>query len=264
MEAVPRRRGRIIPARAGFTPARSRPAGWRGDHPRSRGVYTMGATTPSASPGSSPLARGLREAGHPRRRLPRIIPARAGFTCRTSSPSCASRDHPRSRGVYSTYSWLPTLSGGSSPLARGLRDKEGGDTIVVGIIPARAGFTFPRSRRRLRSRDHPRSRGVYTAVTECDRKYSGSSPLARGLLYDSPDDGCAHGIIPARAGFTGRRVRVLRPGPDHPRSRGVYSPRPHPHYPPNGSSPLARGLRLHGDPALLRCRIIPARAGFTP
>ena len=32
-------RPRIIPARAGFTPAVSCPAGGRGDHPRSRGVY---------------------------------------------------------------------------------------------------------------------------------------------------------------------------------------------------------------------------------
>ena len=90
----------IIPARAGFTTARTQPPRRRRDHPRSRGVYRSGRCPPRrgwdhprsrgvystgqhhvvAPGGSSPLARGLR-ATHPRSR-PRtgIIPARAGFT----------------------------------------------------------------------------------------------------------------------------------------------------------------------------------------
>ena len=91
----------------------------------------------------------------------------------------------------------------------------------------------------------------------------GSSPLARGLR---PPGGAERGpgrIIPARAGFTS--VITLRTGEhaDHPRSRGVYSPRRRRSRPQEGSSPLARGLphpgRGHG-PGL---GIIPARAGFT-
>ena len=75
------RRGRIIPARAGFT---------------RRGGVGYGLVR-----GSSPLARGLRppvRASSPPRR---IIPARAGFTEWSASPWAAPKDHPRSRGVYS-------------------------------------------------------------------------------------------------------------------------------------------------------------------
>ena len=72
--------GRIIPARAGFTPVSTLRFVSSTDHPRSRGVYTMGRRRLPEERGSSPLARGLRQVGDARRRLPRIIPARAGFT----------------------------------------------------------------------------------------------------------------------------------------------------------------------------------------
>ena len=51
---------RIIPARAGFTPRRSRWAPDSADHPRSRGVYFQTFTVRDVVAGSSPLARGLR------------------------------------------------------------------------------------------------------------------------------------------------------------------------------------------------------------
>ena len=70
----------IIPARAGFTHPFLSHQRLRSDHPRSRGVYLVGAGGSHLACGSSPLARGLR-------RRP------------TPSPS-RWRDHPRSRGVY--------------------------------------------------------------------------------------------------------------------------------------------------------------------
>mgnify|MGYP001641158710 CR=1 FL=1 len=74
--------GRIIPARAGFTTIPVGRLALIGDHPRSRGVYDdRGAQCPGVG-GSSPLARGLRVSCGFRRRGPRIIPARAGFTVR--------------------------------------------------------------------------------------------------------------------------------------------------------------------------------------
>ena len=70
----------IIPARAGFT--------------------AWAAVTVAMMVGSSPLARGLHDlrvhGGFPFR----IIPARAGFTASRSGAAEATRDHPRSRGVY--------------------------------------------------------------------------------------------------------------------------------------------------------------------
>ena len=53
----------------------------------------------------------------------RIIPARAGFTQVGTSPYYGRTDHPRSRGVYAMEKGEITAEEGSSPLARGLRDR---------------------------------------------------------------------------------------------------------------------------------------------
>ena len=91
---------RIIPARAGFTVVSAPVTGGDGDHPRSRGVYRMRRPAYCCPLGSSPLARGLRAFKAHRPGRPRIIPARAGFTCGHRSTRGRRRDHPRSRGVY--------------------------------------------------------------------------------------------------------------------------------------------------------------------
>ena len=156
-----------------------------------------------------------------------------------------------------------TISGGSSPLARGLQGPHRAVQERRGIIPARAGFTG-RCRSRARGRrDHPRSRGVYGSWGTEGRMHQGSSPLARGLPDVWTEDGMVGGIIPARAGFTPASRRRWRCARDHPRSRGVYQWRPSAMAVWRGSSPLARGL-----PAAMRAignsvGIIPARAGFT-
>ena len=52
--------------------------------------------------------------------------------------------------------------------------------------------------------------------------FTGSSPLARGLLNTARRYAPTIGIIPARAGFTRRRPVLAPLAGDHPRSRGVY------------------------------------------
>ena len=79
------RRGRIIPACAGFTWRRSTSRRWRRDHPRMRGVYASLTGRRIHRPGSSPHARGLRPVHRPGEPVVRIIPACAGFTLKTSS-----------------------------------------------------------------------------------------------------------------------------------------------------------------------------------
>ena len=152
---------RIIPARAGFTPPASLGLVVRGDHPRSRGVYTHPLECDRWCVGSSPLARGLRDAVPAPAAANRIIPARAGFT--RLSPGGAEP------------------APGSSPLARGLRgdgvEAEGGSRI----IPARAGFTPGAWKPSGTRSDHPRTRGVYSPAASSSSAASGSSPLARGL-----------------------------------------------------------------------------------
>ena len=112
------------------------------------------------------------------------------------------------------------------------------------IIPARAGFTrksFPSSQR---SQDHPRSRGVYHS------EFRAPGNVVR--------------IIPARAGFTPEEGPYSMHSGDHPRSRGVYAAESASRSRSAGSSPLARGLPSRYRPMPVTCRIIPARAGFTP
>ena len=233
---------RIIPARAGFTPAaRDRPHHGQ-DHPRSRGVYLLRDADGNVIGGSSPLARGLRKTGGLARKGGGIIPARAGFTAGPYAGARSVRDHPRSRGVYSGRT-SPAIGGnGSSPLARGLRDGEDALCDGDGIIPARAGFTPPITLRRPPRTDHPRSRGVYGSSSRPSPNPSGSSPLARGLHRRYRGIRPDGRIIPARAGFTSPVPAPASCPTDHPRSRGVYVSAQTGRSGSRGSSPLARGL----------------------
>ena len=233
----------IIPARAGFTSSTGAPSRRAADHPRSRGVYRQGRHRARDGGGSSPLARGL----------PQPVGERVGSLL----------DHPRSRGVYEPESAPSSPPCGSSPLARGLHHYRIIYRPETRIIPARAGFTRRSRPTGCTTRDHPRSRGVYMGSRSAGTGIAGSSPLARGLLGLGVRRGPGRGIIPARAGFTGRAEGRGLHHPDHPRSRGVYGPTPSARWPPRGSSPLARGLR-NATCCYTHCaRIIPARAGFT-
>ena len=122
---------------------------------------------------------------------------------------------------------------------------------------------MPRSSRRGARRDHPRSRGVYTACRSGPINSAGSSPLARGLLDMMVINELNERIIPARAGFTPVLQDTRIQLPDHPRSRGVYTRQPRSSRRPEGSSPLARGLPHQPARRPRQPRIIPARAGFT-
>ena len=172
-------------------------------------------------------------------------------------------DHPRSRGVYSRSRSPRLIARGSSPLARGLLGQKRLDVRSAWIIPARAGFTrrLPESLREWW--DHPRSRGVYPPLELALISPHGSSPLARGLLIVVRHIFSVSRIIPARAGFTRVRCTGECNRQDHPRSRGVYVECRTQTSQPSGSSPLARGLRVHCARGRRPLGIIPARAGFT-
>ena len=196
------------------------------DHPRSRGVYFLSVSHRRVITGSSPLARGLLDLNEEGDKPAGIIPARAGFTYQWVEDNTLGSDHPRSRGVYSRPRCRARRWPGSSPLARGLRRPGGRDRGGRGIIPARAGFTRAAAPHVGHAEDHPRSRGVYAGLWLCVGWVWGSSPLARGLLGWAPAPSGEVGIIPARAGFTRRATSTASRTWDHPRSRGVYTPRP--------------------------------------
>ena len=213
--------------------------------------------------GSSPLARGLQVFSISPPISSRIIPARAGFTWGEGGGVGSGGDHPRSRGVYTSFDGDDRTLPGSSPLARGLPLSQPPRLSRQRIIPARVGFTAPTTQHPSSSRDHPRSRGVYCVAVLHSLKPSGSSPLARGLRPRNRGPGSFSGIIPARAGFTCPRAPHHRVPADHPRSRGVYATRSALSAASTGSSPLARGLLLERGRARRPPGIIPARAGFT-
>mgnify|MGYP001691098853 CR=1 FL=1 len=217
---------RIIPARAGFTLRRVDAGDSCQDHPRSRGVYEDEVCVPAC-------------AG-------RIIPARAGFTPDSRRSASAQQDHPRSRGVYPMVWNAGCTTLGSSPLARGLPAHRRGPHHPRRIIPARAGFTHHRRRRRAVRTDHPRSRGVYARKIHRIATGRGSSPLARGLPVLLRGERPMTRIIPARAGFTDAALRTLvraETGAEgsSPLARGLQ--REKIMTATIGSSPLARGLR---------------------
>ena len=173
------------------------------------------------------------------------------------------KDHPRSRGVYTSATICPRRPEGSSPLARGLLILRLPTGSLSRIIPARAGFTAVRLVQGKARTDHPRSRGVYGHVPRVPGDEVGSSPLARGLQSSSGPVYRPIGIIPARAGFTCYGGRDSPSRKDHPRSRGVYVLGRLRRRKVGGSSPLARGLLDAVDAVLPGPGIIPARAGFT-
>ena len=167
------------------------------------------------------------------------------------------------RGEHPSPCHLLSLIAGSSPHARGAHEREGILSLFRGIIPACAGSTVSPRAVEARGRDHPRMRGEHCAPPPRWSQNPGSSPHARGALYEGWGAWVGFGIIPACAGSTPTRRARRGRGKDHPRMRGE-------HFEPSaffraspGSSPHARGApstrtkpeRTHG--------IIPACAGST-
>ena len=72
----------------------------------------------------------------------------------------------------------------------------------VGIIPACAGNTRPRSTRRFSARDHPRVCGEHADKVDQQVIDMGSSPRVRGTLDALEVRRLERGIIPACAGNT--------------------------------------------------------------
>ena len=194
---------RIIPAYAGCT-SRS-PLGSRSsaDHPRIRGVHAQSFATSWRIAGSSPHTRGAPVRHEDCGERERIIPAYAGCTGFPFVVGAAPPDHPRIRGVHAPKVRPLIVASGSSPHTRGALLPGSPEGHRGRIIPAYAGCTGARRRRRAGPRDHPRIRGVHRMVAVVLRLVVGSSPHTRGARLDL---GLAHlvvGIIPAYAGCTG-------------------------------------------------------------
>ena len=232
-------------------------------HPRSRGEHGGTVTTGSPARGSSPLARGALLELQRAADGVGLIPARAGSTAAPATTSTGASAHPRSRGEHLGGKIGVMVAAGSSPLARGAPRRRVPAVGRRGLIPARAGSTGSRSACHPGAWAHPRSRGEHSARAATSARRRGSSPLARGAQSHRHRRSECVGLIPARAGSTGRCVRDAAAGSAHPRSRGEHCAVAYRSSCVEGSSPLARGALGLDLQQPHPAGLIPARAGST-
>ena len=218
-----RRGSRIIPACAGSTRWRTERSALTRDHPRMRGEHLTSAPVPIVQVGSSPHARGARQAGEDHERVGGIIPACAGSTRGKHLFRLDTGNHPRMRGEHFSLRAEQLVLSGSSPHARGA--------------------PWSSALRADRRRDHPRMRG---STPRRGRSYglsTGSSPHARGVPMLQVNDTALIGIIPACAGSTRRTDTWRSRHRDHPRMRGEHTIAILTLTRRMGSSPHARGAQ---------------------
>ena len=172
----------IIPACAGSTHQKNGKQQNRRDHPRVRGEHMDRS-----------------QMLHP---LPGIIPACAGSTLQPRRAGDLYRDHPRVRGEHNNPPRGRGGDWGSSPRARGAQGRGTRRAPSPGIIPACAGSTSGRRRRRPCRGDHPRVRGEHLSPAARNVVTEGSSPRARGARVGAHAILRRSGIIPACAGST--------------------------------------------------------------
>ena len=233
----------IIPACAGSTPRNLLLVSAPWDHPRMCGEHATPRTDTPDSTG--------------------IIPACAGSTSVCFLGKFLVGDHPRMCGEHRSIVGIGVACQGSSPHVRGARRPRQPGIRPNGIIPACAGSTQVRLRRRPWTEDHPRMCGEHDAVPELSACDSGSSPHVRGALSCRNCLRLDCGIIPACAGSTSAVRPSIMVATDHPRMCGEHLEPSPVQNSTAGSSPHVRGAPHHIDHGATQLGIIPACAGST-
>ena len=157
-------------------------------HPRMRGEHPGPNRVPLSANGSSPHARGTRRSAALLCNQSRFIPACAGNTACPHRPVGKRPVHPRMRGEHSAGSDDRTAPVGSSPHARGTLSRRRPHTHHTRFIPACAGNTFASARIARKRAVHPRMRGEHSYYDGSTGRGCGSSPHARGTLFEQTPD----------------------------------------------------------------------------
>ena len=175
----------------------------------------------SCSPsGSSPHARGTQDRPARWHAQGRFIPACAGNAEERRVEVVDIPVHPRMRGERSYADGVFACATGSSPHARGTRNRNNGPFVQLRFIPACAGNANPTVSRANVSAVHPRMRGERMWMLSASARSPGSSPHARGTLHRRIGRFLPRRFIPACAGNAvwGRWSSVA--WTVHPRMRG--------------------------------------------
>ena len=146
---------------------------------------------------------------------------------------------------------------------RGTHTNASNATSSNGIIPAYAGNTSSRRKRRYGTRDHPRVCGEHGGIPCSLVATEGSSPRMRGTPVHVNNLAINGGIIPAYAGNTALRQHLRAGRRDHPRVCGEHPIFDHWPVRVTGSSPRMRGTPSLSKICSTKIGIIPAYAGNT-
>ncbi len=152
--------------------------------------------------------------------------------------------YPRYRGEHGLDASGEGHMAGLSPLPRGTPPR----TVVIYVetrfIPATAGNTTSLKNVSRARTVYPRYRGEHDEPDECGQYTAGLSPLPRGTRKETTIDMNDRRFIPATAGNTTCRKRVIRWLPVYPRYRGEHQILQLIFDHPVGLSPLPRGTLL--------------------
>ena len=173
-------RRRNIPACTGKTRSQRERSTEAPEHPRMHGEnYPPPAAGPPRC-GTSPHARGKRAGNQNVDGCQRNIPACTGKTRRFRSWADTGPEHPRMHGENSEPLLYDEWDSGTSPHARGKRERDGPTGRHPRNIPACTGKTPPESACPLASAEHPRMHGENSASERLSVAEIGTSPHARG------------------------------------------------------------------------------------
>ena len=156
----------ITPACARNTARPRRQMPDRRNYPRLRGEYNFTSSAPLSPSELPPLARGIRYKKPVHGVGDGITPACAGNTLKQSAPTAPTRNYPRLRGEYPSFTVLSPSLPELPPLARGIPSDSRALHLEHGITPAYAGNTPGALRGRGRLWNYPRSLGEYLVCIE--------------------------------------------------------------------------------------------------
>ena len=173
------------------------------------------------------------------------------------------RDHPRGCGENGSFLSCLIISSGSPPRMRGKHGMAVEYLANPGITPAGAGKTPAPCLLHTFRWDHPRRCGENPCSHRQSLRHRGSPPQVRGKQSLTTAWRTMHGITPAGAGKTDRRITVGGLAMDHPRRCGENLMLTERLRCRLGSPPQVRGKLNIINYTLMSGRITPAGAGKT-